>query len=63
MKSELRLAITHLAAEKNLPPDVVLEALKVALLSALKKENPNITEVEISNSTDEIRALYQYTVV
>ncbi|MBI4497698.1 MAG: transcription termination/antitermination protein NusA [Chloroflexi bacterium] len=63
MKTGLRLAITHLAAEKNLPPDVVLDALKAALVSALKKEYPNLSDVDINPDTDEIRGHFQYAVV
>lgn len=39
MKSDFVLAITQLAAEKNLPKEVVLRAVESALLSAFKKEN------------------------
>jgi N utilization substance protein A len=38
MKNEFITAITALAAEKNLPRDVVLEAVEVALASAYKKD-------------------------
>ncbi|MFN8472043.1 MAG: transcription termination factor NusA [Anaerolineae bacterium] len=36
-KNELAVAIKHLAAERNLPRDVVREALEAALVSAYKK--------------------------
>src|SRR5262245_10236043 len=39
MKNEFITAITALAAEKNLPRDVVLEAVEVALASAYKKDD------------------------
>ncbi len=39
MKSEFITAISQLAAEKNLPKDVVFEAVEVALASAYKKDN------------------------
>jgi N utilization substance protein A len=39
MKNEFITAITALAAEKNLPRDVVFEAVEVALASAYKKDN------------------------
>jgi len=38
MKSEFLTAITQLSAEKNLPPEVVLEAVEAALASAYKKD-------------------------
>jgi N utilization substance protein A len=38
-KSEFMLAITQLAAEKNLPKEVVLEAIENALASAFRKNN------------------------
>ncbi len=39
MKSEFVTAIAQLAAEKNLPKEVVFEAVEVALASAYKKDN------------------------
>ena len=39
MKNEFLVAITQLAAEKNLPKDVVFEAVEAALASAYKKDN------------------------
>jgi N utilization substance protein A len=39
MKNEFITAITALAAEKNLPKDVVFEAVELALASAYKKDN------------------------
>lgn len=39
MKSEFLMAITQLAAEKNLPKEMVLEAVEAALASAYKKDN------------------------
>jgi len=39
MKNEFVTAIAQLAAEKNLPKDVVFEAVEVALASAYKKDN------------------------
>ena len=38
MKSDLLLAVTQLAAERNLPSDVVISAVQVALASAYKKD-------------------------
>jgi len=39
MKSEFMLAITQLAAEKNLPKEVVIAAVETALGSAYRKDN------------------------
>ncbi len=39
MKSDFLVAITQLAAEKNLPKEMVLEAVEAALASAYKKDN------------------------
>jgi len=39
MKSEFLTAITQLSAEKNLPKEVVFEAVEAALASAFKKDN------------------------
>ncbi len=39
MKNEFLIAITQLAAEKNLPKEVVFEAVETALASAYKKDN------------------------
>ena len=39
MKSDFLLAITQLAAEKNLPREVILEAMEAALVSAYKKDS------------------------
>jgi N utilization substance protein A len=59
MKSDFLLAITQLSAEKNLPKDVVLNAVEAALVSAYKKDsfssnqniavkiNPNTGAVEV----------------
>jgi N utilization substance protein A len=39
VKSEFMIAITQLAAEKNLPREVILEAMEAALVSAYKKDS------------------------
>ena len=43
MKSDFLIAVTQLAAERNLPRDIVVSAVEAALVSAYKKEtsNPN----------------------
>jgi N utilization substance protein A len=65
MKSEFLTAITQLSAEKNLPRDVVLEAVEAALASAYKKDNlasANLA-VRIDPDTGAIRVYMQKTVV
>jgi len=41
MKSEFLIAVTQLAAERNLPRDIVVSAVEAALVSAYKKETSN----------------------
>ena len=43
MKTDFIIAITQLAAEKNLPKEVVLDAVEAALASAFKKELAHIS--------------------
>jgi N utilization substance protein A len=66
MKSDFLLAITQLAAEKNLPKDVVLGAVEAALVSAYKKDsfssNQNIA-VKINPSTGKVEVWAEKTVV
>ena len=45
MKSEFMIAITQLAAEKNLPKEVVLQAMEAALVSAYKKDVDSLPNV------------------
>ena len=53
MKNEFITAITALAAEKNLPPATVLEAVEMALASAYKKDNLAQSNVVVKiNSED-----------
>jgi len=64
MKNEFLIAITQLSAEKNLPREVVMEAVEAALVSAFKKENglgQNIS-VKISPVTGDVK-LYQHLTV
>ena len=44
MKSDFLLAITQLSAEKNLPKEVVLEAVEAALVSAYRKNEQSYIE-------------------
>ena len=59
------IAITQLAAEKNLPREVILEAMEAALVSAYKKDSDlqgNIV-VHIDRETGDHRVYHQQTVV
>ncbi len=60
MKNEFLLAITQLAAERNLPKDMVLEAVKTALLSMYKNYDLSI---DILASTGDIKAYAHKTIV
>ena len=65
VKSEFMIAITQLAAEKNLPREVILEAMEAALVSAYKKDSDlegNIV-VRIDRETGEHRVFHEQTVV
>jgi N utilization substance protein A len=65
MKSEFLTAITQLSAEKNLPRDVVLEAVEAALASAYKKDAlaaANLA-VKIDPETGAVHVYMQKTVV
>jgi len=65
MKSEFLTAITQLSAEKNLPRDVVLEAVEAALASAYKKDalaSANLA-VRIDPETGAVHVYMQKTVV
>ncbi len=60
MKNDFLLAITQLAAERNLPKELVLEAVKVALLSTYK--NYDVT-IDILSTSGEIKAYAKKIVV
>ena len=65
MKSEFLIAITQLAAEKNLPKEVVLQAMEAALVSAYKKDGDltgNLT-VRIDRETGDHHVYLERTVV
>ena len=65
MKNEFLLAIGQLAAEKNLPKEIVFEAVEAALASAYRRdgdEAPNVY-VKIDEDTGEIHAYQQKSVV
>lgn len=66
MKNEFLVAITQLSAEKNLPKEVVLEAVEAALVSAYKKDNPGAVQnisVKISPTTGEAKFFAKKTAV
>lgn len=59
MKSDFLLAITQLAAERNLPKDLVLDAVKAALVSTYKNYDVTINIL----ASGEIKAVARKTVV
>ena len=65
MKNEFIAAITQLAAEKNLPKEVVFEAIEAALGSAYKRDNlaTNDVVVKINPETGDTRVFTRKTVV
>ena len=65
MKSEFMIAITQLAAEKNLPQEVVLQAMEAALVSAYKKDSAMSGDlgVHIDRETGDHHVYQQHTVV
>jgi len=66
MKSEFVLALTQLAAEKNLPKEVVISAVETALVSAYRKDNfaPNQNiSVKIDPITGSVRVWAEKVVV
>ena len=66
MKNDFLIAITQLSAEKNLPKEVVLEAVEAALTSAFKRDpsgaGPNIT-VKVNPTSGEVAVYTMKTVV
>lgn len=65
MKSEFLMAITQLAAEKNLPKEVILSAVETALVTAYKKDSfapSQIISVKINRNTGEVKVYAQKTV-
>jgi N utilization substance protein A len=65
VKSEFMIAITQLAAEKNLPQEVILEAMEAALVSAYKKDSDLQGEivVHIDRETGDHRVYREQRVV
>jgi len=66
MKSDFLIAITQLSAEKNLPKEIVIEAIEAALVSAYRKDNfatnQNIS-VKINPTTGGVKVWAEKTVV
>ncbi|MBI4298235.1 MAG: transcription termination/antitermination protein NusA [Chloroflexi bacterium] len=66
MKSDFLIAVTQLAAERNLPKETVMAAIEAALISAYKKdammEGRNIS-VRLNPATGEVKAYVLKTVV
>ncbi len=64
--SELAAAIRGLSAARDLPPEVIMDALRAALVSAYKKmpsaQEKNVT-VQIDVNTGDTRVFAHYTVV
>jgi N utilization substance protein A len=65
MKNEFLLALGQLAAEKNLPKEVVFEAVEAALTSAYRREGENAPNiyVKIDSISGDIQAYRQMAVV
>ncbi len=65
MKSEFMIAITQLAAEKNLPKEVVLQAMEAALASAYKKDGDQVGNlvVRIDRETGDHHVYLERSVV
>jgi N utilization substance protein A len=65
MKNDFLLAIGALAAEKNLPKEVVFEAVEAALTSAYRRDGENAPNVyvKIDPETGDFHAYMQKTVV
>ena len=65
MKSEFEIAITQLCSDRNLAPEVILEAIEAALISAYKRNygaNQNI-EVTLDPHTGQARVFIKKQVV
>lgn len=65
MKSDFLIALTQLAAEKNLPREIVFDAVEAALASAYKRDGaPNaVVSVKVNHETGDARVFRHRTVV
>ena len=65
MKSEFLIAVTQLAAERNLPRDMVISAVEAALVSAYRRDTGSVGQnitVRLDPNTGEV-SLYQVKTV
>ena len=65
MKSEFEIAITQLCSDRNLSPEVILEAIEAALVSAYKRNygaNQNV-RVTVDPRTGQARVFVDKTAV
>ena len=53
MKSDFLIALTQLAAERNLPREKVMSAIEAALVSAFKKDSVTDCLLYTSDAADE----------
>ena len=67
MKSEFLMAVTQLAAERNLPQDMVVTAVEAALASAYRKDNASggqsNVRVHLDPNTGEVEVFQLKTIV
>jgi len=66
MKSDFMIALTQLAAERNLPKEVILKTVEAALVSAFKKDSfgeDQEVSVRIAPQTGDVRVYVQKAVV
>ncbi|MEX2598742.1 MAG: NusA N-terminal domain-containing protein [Dehalococcoidia bacterium] len=66
MKSEFLIAVTQLAAERNLPQDMVISAVEAALASAYRKDSTSGSQnvrVHLDPNTGDVEAFQLRTVV
>ena len=67
MKSEFLIAVTQLAAERNLPQDMVISAVEAALASAYRKDSANggqsNVRVHLDAGTGEVEVYQLKTIV
>ncbi len=67
MKSEFLIAVTQLAAERNLPQDMVVSAVEAALASAYRREGPTGSQsnvrVHLDPATGEVEVFQLKTIV
>ena len=66
MKSDFMIALTQLAAERNLPKEVILKTVEAALVSAFKKDSfgeDQEVSVRIAPQSGDVRVYVQKIVV